>query len=111
MRDDRSARPVFERTLVIARTADAPELRWRSALGLGRVHERGGRPLEAIAMYQEAMRTVEKQDGPFGEEGSRTTYLQAENRLAVYDNLARLLLKLHEKASHKGYSGGGIVGR
>jgi len=103
MRDDRSARPVFERTLVIARTADAPELRWRSALGLGRVHERGGRPLEAIAMYQEAMRTVEKQAGQFGEEGSRTTYLQAENRLAVYDSLARLLLKLHEQDSTKGY--------
>ncbi|HSD51955.1 MAG TPA: CHAT domain-containing tetratricopeptide repeat protein [Candidatus Methylomirabilis sp.] len=103
MRDDRSARPVFERTLVIARTADAPELRWRSALGLGRVHERQGRPLEAIAMYQEAMRTVEKQAGQFGEEESRTTYLQAENRLAVYDALARLLLKLHEQDSSKGY--------
>ncbi len=103
MRDDRSARPVLERTLVIARSADTPELRWRSALGLGRVHEREGRPIEAIAMYQEAMRTVEKQAGQFGEEGSRTTYLQAENRLAVYDALARLLLKLHEQDSTKGY--------
>jgi len=105
MRDDRGARPVFERTLVIARSADAPELRWRSALGLGRVHEREGRPIEAIAMYQEAMRTVEKQAGQFGEEGSRTTYMQAENRLAVYDALARLLLKLHEQDSTKGYDG------
>jgi CHAT domain-containing protein len=103
MRDDRGARPVFERTLVIARSTDAPELRWRSALGLGRVHERQGRPLEAIAMYQEAMRTVEKQAGQFGEEGSRTQYLQAENRLAVYDALAHLLLKLHEQDSTKGY--------
>ncbi len=103
MGDYRSARPVFERTLVIATSADAPELRWRSALGLGRVHEREGRPLEAIARYQEAMRTVERQAGQFGEEGSRTTYLQAENRLAVYDALARLLLKLHEQDSTKGY--------
>ena len=103
MGDYRSARPVVERALVIARGADAPELRWRSALGLGRIHEREGRPIEAIAMYQEAMRTVEKQAGQFGEEGSRTTYLQAENRLAVYDNLARLLLKLHEQDSTKGY--------
>jgi CHAT domain-containing protein/Tfp pilus assembly protein PilF len=103
MGDYRSARPVVERALVIARGADAPELRWRSALSLGRIHEREGRPLEAIAMYQEAMRTVEKQAGQFGEEGSRTTYLQAENRLAVYDNLARLLLKLHEQDSTKGY--------
>jgi CHAT domain-containing protein/tetratricopeptide (TPR) repeat protein len=103
MRDDRGARPVFERALQIARSADIPELRWRPALGLGRVHEREGRPLDAIAMYQEAMRTVEKQAGQFGEEGSRTTYLQAENRLAVYDALARLLLKLHDQDSTKGY--------
>ncbi len=54
-------------------------------------------------MYQEAMRTVEKLAGQFGEEGSRTTYLQAENRLVVYDTLARLLLKLHEQDSTKGY--------
>ena len=103
MRDDRSARPVFERALLIARSADIPEVRWRSAHGLGRIHEREGRPLEAIAMYQEAMRTVEKLAGQFGEEGSRTTYLQAENRLAVYDAMARLLLKLHEQDSTKGY--------
>jgi len=103
MNDTAAARPLYERALLIARSAEVPELRWRVALGLGRIHERQGRPLEAIAMYQEAMRTVEKQAGQFGEEGSRTTYLQAENRLAVYDNLARLLLKLHQQDSTKGY--------
>ena len=101
--DHAGARPLYERALSIARSAAIPEARWRAAFGLGVVHEREARPAEALPLYREAVKTLEELAGQFGEEGTRTQYLQAENRLAVYDALARLLLRLHEQDSSKGY--------
>ncbi|MBI2154963.1 MAG: CHAT domain-containing protein, partial [Candidatus Rokubacteria bacterium] len=101
--DHAAAKPLFEKSLRIARTASVPEARWRAALGLAGILEREGRLAEALQLYQEAVRTLEGLAGQFGEEESRAQYLQAENRLRAYDALARLLLKLHEKDSDKGY--------
>ena len=101
--DSSGAKSVFERALQIAKKAAIPDLLWRPSLGLGRVFEREGRLMEALAFYREGMHALEGQAGQFGEEGSRTQYLQAENRPAVYEALARLLLKLHEQDGAKGY--------
>ena len=97
-----AARALFERALPIARSAGDPDLTWRVTLGLGAIHEGQGRPLEALPLYQEAVKTLEGVAGQFeGEE--RAQFLQADNRLAAYDALARLLLKLHEQDQSKGY--------
>jgi len=101
--DYAKAKPLYERALQIARSVAAPELRWRAALGLGLIHEREKRLTEAAPLYQEAVKTLEGLAGQFEEEEARTQYWQAENRLVAYDALARLLLKLHEQDSGKGY--------
>jgi len=101
--DSSSAKSLYERALGIARMSAAREGQWRGALGLGIIYEREGLPTEALALYQEAVQTVEGLAEQFGEEASRAQFLQAEGRLAAYDRLARLLLKLHEQDSSKGY--------
>ncbi len=101
--DSSKAKSAFERALQIAKKAGIPDLLWRPYLGLGRVTEREGRLMEALVFYREGVHALEGQAGQFEEEGSRTQYLQAENRPAVYEALARLLLKLHEQDGAKGY--------
>jgi CHAT domain-containing protein len=101
--DYASAKPLYERALTIARRTAAPEPRWRAASGLGRIYEREGRLPDALALNQEAVRTLEGLASQFREGAARAKYLEAENRLAAYDALARLLLKLHEQDSTKGY--------
>ena len=103
--DSAGARPLFERGLTIARSAGVPDLQWRAALGLGRTHERAGRPAEALPLYQEAVKALEGLAGQFEDEAQRAQFLQAENRLAPYDALSSLLLKLHEQDGNKGYDG------
>ncbi|MBI3456088.1 MAG: CHAT domain-containing protein [Candidatus Rokubacteria bacterium] len=97
------ARPLFERALSIARGASVPELRWRAAWSLGGLHEREGRPREALPLYREAVATLSELAGQFEAEETRTQYLQGESRLGVYDALARLLLRLHEEDRTQGY--------
>jgi len=101
--DYAAAKALYERALAISRRMTLPEWRWQAALGLGWIHEREGRPVEALGLYREAVKTIESLAGQFGDEGSRTQFLQAENRLAAYDRLAQLLLKLHEQDSTKGH--------
>jgi CHAT domain-containing protein/Tfp pilus assembly protein PilF len=101
--DDGGAKPLIERALEISRRVNSPEPRWRAASGLGRIYEREGRLAEALASYHEAVATIERLAGQFGEEESRTQYLKTGNRLQAYDALARLLLQLHEQDSTKGY--------
>ncbi len=101
--DYAAARPLYERALRVAGGAGAPEVKWRAALGLGGVYERGARLSEALPLYQEAVRTLEGLAGQLREQEGRTQYLRAENRFAAYDALARVLLKLHQQDPGKGY--------
>ena len=101
--DYAAARPLYERALRVLEETPLPELRWSVALGLGEVHERQGRLIEALGMYREAVQTLDRLASQFVEEVSRHQYLKAESRLEPYDALARLLLKLHEQDATKGY--------
>lgn len=102
-RDYSGARKSYERALAIVRTTGQAETRRRAAFGLGRINEQEYRLTEALALYRESVRMLEDSSGQFEQESHRALYLQAGDKLAVYDALARLLLKLHEQDSSKGY--------
>jgi CHAT domain-containing protein len=98
-----AAKPSYERALAIARKSTAPEIQRQAALGLAQINEKENRLIEAVALYQEAIRVLEGITGQFEEDSARGRYLQAGNKLAAYDALAQLLLKLHEQDNSKGY--------
>lgn len=87
----------------LASQLQAQEIRWQALYELGRIHEHEGQSADALLSYQEAVRTLEGLAAQFGAQEGRAQYLQAENRLAAYDALADLLLKMHEQDSGKGY--------
>jgi CHAT domain-containing protein len=101
--DDAGARKSYERALAIVRTNAKPETRRRAAFGLARINEQQNRLAEALALYQESVRMLEDSSAQFEQESQRALYLQVGDKLAVYDALARLLLKLHEQDGSKGY--------
>jgi CHAT domain-containing protein/Tfp pilus assembly protein PilF len=103
LRDYDAAMPLYERALPIVRRVQEPELRWRVTYGLALTYERRGRLADALPLYQESVTTLEGVAGQLGDDARRTQYLQGEYRLAPYDALARVLLKLHESDSSKGY--------
>jgi CHAT domain-containing protein/Tfp pilus assembly protein PilF len=94
---------LYERALLIARRVAVPELRWRVTSGLGRSYEQRGRLEDALPLLREAVAAIEGMAGQFGDDATRTQFLQAENRLMPYEVLARVLLKLHQRDSSKGY--------
>jgi CHAT domain-containing protein len=101
--DIAGARAFYERALAIARKSGAPELTLNTAVQLGRIHEQENRMADALPLYQEAVGTLNALASQFEEESERAQYLQADNRLRAYDALIRLLLKLHEQDSSRGY--------
>ena len=101
--DSGAAKPLYERALTIARKTAAPELQRTAAARLAEIYESENRLLEARALYQEAIGVLETLMGQFEEESARGQYLRAGNKLAAYDALARLLMKLHEQDDTKGY--------
>jgi CHAT domain-containing protein/Tfp pilus assembly protein PilF len=101
--DYAAAQRYYERALPIERRADRPEMRWRVTYGLGMVYERTGRLADALPLYRESAATVEGLARQFGDDAQRTQYLQADSRLRPYDALSRVLLKLHESDSSRGY--------
>ncbi len=101
--DAAGAKKSYERALAIVRTNAQPETRRRAAFGLGRINEQENRLTEALALYRESVRMLEDSSGQFEQESQQALYLQAGDKLAVYDALARLLLKLHEQDGTKGY--------
>jgi tetratricopeptide (TPR) repeat protein/CHAT domain-containing protein len=98
-----AAIPLYERALPTVRRVEIPDLRWRVTFGLARTYEQRGRLGDALPLYRESVATLEGLAGQFGDDALRTQYLQVENRLVPYEALARLLLKLHEGDSSKGY--------
>jgi CHAT domain-containing protein/Tfp pilus assembly protein PilF len=100
--DYAGARPLLERALALAKKGGLGELQWRAESGLGFVNEKTGRLPEAATMFRAAAQTLERTAGQF-DEGGRAQYLQGENRLSVYDALARVLLQMHQADSSKGY--------
>ena len=101
--DYAAAKPLYERALAIGRKTTVPEIHREAALGLAQINEKENRLVEAVALYQETIRVLEAVSGQFEEESARGQFLQAGNKLAVYDALAQLLLKLHEQDNTKGY--------
>ncbi len=101
--DDAMARARYERALQILRSTHVPEWHWQAAFGLGGVAERAGRPAEALELYREAVRTLQSLSAQFGDGTMRTRYLEARGRVAPYDALATLLLRLHEGAPGAGH--------
>lgn len=96
-----------KRLLAASRQLAAPlqagEILWEVSYELATIYERESSADEALSAYREAVRILEELASQFGEETARTQYLQAKNRLAVYDGLTELLLKLHKQDSGKGY--------
>lgn len=105
VKDYDRAIPFYERALPIVRRVQIPELGWRVTFGLAQSYEGRGRAVDAVPLYQESIAALEAVAARLGDDARRTQYLQAENRLAPYDALARTLLKLHESDSTKGYDG------
>jgi len=101
--DPARARGLRERALAIAQKNGAPELAWRLAFGLGRLHERAGEPARALPLYREAVRTLEALAGQFDAEEARRRYLAADDRVDAYEALASLLLRLHEREPGRGH--------
>jgi CHAT domain-containing protein len=102
-RDYSGARTSYERALAIVRGTEQAETRRNAAFGLGRINEQENRLTEALALYQESVRMLENSSAQFEQESQRALYLQAGDKLAVYDALARVLLKLHETEAAKDY--------
>jgi CHAT domain-containing protein len=96
------ARAHLERALALGKKHGMLEIQWRAASGLGAVNERARRWADATASYRDSVQAIEQLAGQF-EDSERAQYLQGENRLSVYDALARVLLKLHEQDQSKGY--------
>jgi CHAT domain-containing protein/Tfp pilus assembly protein PilF len=97
------AQVTFERSLQILRGGGLPEIHWRAANLLGRLHERNGKRVEAAAAYGEAVTVIRGLAQNLAGPQSRAQYLDAGHRLAVFDSLARVLLRLHERDGSKGY--------
>jgi CHAT domain-containing protein/Tfp pilus assembly protein PilF len=102
-RDLGRAQATLERALQVLRAGGLPEIHWRTANLLGRLHERNGKRLEAAAAYGEAVTVIRGLAGALAGQQSRAQYLESANRLAVFDSLARVLLRLHERDGAKGY--------
>jgi tetratricopeptide (TPR) repeat protein len=102
-RETAKAQAAFERAVLILRGGGLPEIHWRTANLLGRLHERNGRRVEAAAAYAEAATVIRGLAGSLAGQQSRAQYLESANRLAVFDSLARVLLRLHERDATKGY--------
>ena len=85
----------------IAERLGLSEILWQTRYGMGRILEVRGQGQAALARYRDAVSITSSLVRQFGEEEERQTFLA--NKLAVYDALARLLLKLHEQDSSKGY--------
>jgi len=102
-RDVAKAQATLDRSLQILRKGGLPEIHWRTANLLGRIYERNGKRVEAAAAYQEATTVIRGLAANIGGQQTRGQYLDSANRLAVFDSLARVLLRLHEKDGTKGY--------
>lgn len=102
-RDLARAQSTLERSVLVLRGGGLPEIHWRTANLLGRLHERNGKRVEAAAAYQEATTVIRGLAGNLAGQQSRAQYLESANRLAVFDSLARVLLRLHERDGAKGY--------
>ena len=97
------AQATLERSVLVLRGGGLPEIHWRTANLLGRLHERNGKRVEAAAAYAEAVTVIRGLAGTLAGQQSRAQYLESANRLAVFDSLARVLLRLHERDGAKGY--------
>ena len=103
MGDYDAALPLYERAVPVARRLGAPDLRWRLTFGQARVWEQRGRLDDALALYRDAVTTLETLAGQFGDDALRSQFLAADNRLLAYDGLVRVLLQLHGRDASKGY--------
>ncbi|HYE93381.1 MAG TPA: CHAT domain-containing tetratricopeptide repeat protein, partial [Terriglobales bacterium] len=101
-RDFAGARPFHERALALSTKHGVAEMQWRAAVGLGVVSERTGRLAEAAAFYRQALQVIEQLAAQF-EDGARAQFLQGDSKTAVYDSLARVLLRLHETDPARGH--------
>jgi CHAT domain-containing protein/Tfp pilus assembly protein PilF len=102
-RDNSAAQATFERAVRIFRNGGFPEQYWRAAWQLGRLYERQGKRVEAAAAYREAAAKIRELAQSLQQRQSRAQYLESYGRLEVFDALARVLLKLHEQQSGRGY--------
>jgi len=100
--DHAGARPFHERALAVATKHGTGEMQWRAAHGLGVVSERTGRLGDAAAFYRQALQIIEQLAAQF-EDGARAQFLQGDRKTAVYDDLARVLLRLHETDPTRGH--------
>jgi len=94
---------LYERVLQTTSSQSAPEWRWRAAARLGEMHEHAGRLDDALTAYRESVSVLDSLGRQFADEASRAVYVRGNDRLEAYDALARLLLKLHERDSTRGY--------
>ncbi len=101
--DHVAARRTAQRSVEVAKRHGRDEIRWRASNSLGQMAEHDGRLEEAAAAYRDAIEALESVAARVGQGAARETYLQAGRRLSVYDSLARVLLRLHERDRTKGY--------
>jgi len=74
---------------------------WRNLHRIGLVYERRSREGEALEQYRKAVAILGDLSGQFQDEQGRQVFLR--DKLVVYDDLARLLLKLHQSDAGRGY--------
>jgi CHAT domain-containing protein/Tfp pilus assembly protein PilF len=91
--DAAAAEPLFGQALAIASARGVAEVRWQAHEGIGALREAAGRDEDAARAYREAVDVIGTLAGRFGG-ADRQAFLAS--RLAVYDALARVLLRLHQ---------------
>ena len=94
----------FDEALVIARSRGVAEVHWQALYGLGVLQESAGRDDDAARSYREAVDVIRRLVGALGAR-DRQAFLASEagSRVAVYDALARVLLRLHQQRPQAGH--------
>ena len=101
--DTATAKSYYERAIVLSKNSAAGEIHRIAAAGLAQTLEGENRLPDALRLYREAARLLENLSGQFEDETVRSQYLQAGDKLATYDGLVRVLMKLHQQYPSRGY--------
>ncbi len=95
------AAQALRKSLKICREVGAPQSLWMAQGGLAAVEGQLGKHAAAVALYEQALETIETMRTGLSQGEYRTSFM--ENKLFVYDELITLFYILHNMYPDKGY--------